>query len=122
MSTGVLRFNEKPKTGLVFLEENKLIYADEAQGVSRPRSLAIFLKNCSRLDKRLLGDFISRPDNAEVLTEYISLFNFKNVSLSNTSWDTADVMPGVLRKTLPIPCVRCWKLSGFLGNRSRSSV
>lgn len=77
--TGAIRFNTKPKTGLAYLEENKLIYADLATGISRPRSLAIFLKDCSRLDKRLLGDFISRPDNSETLTEFIGLFDFKGV-------------------------------------------
>lgn len=78
--TGAMRFNTKPKAGLAYLEENGLIYADLDSGISRARSLAIFLKGCSRLDKRLLGDFISRPDNTELLKEFISLFDFKDVS------------------------------------------
>jgi brefeldin A-resistance guanine nucleotide exchange factor 1 len=77
--TGAMRFNAKPKTGLVFLEENKLIYADLSDEISRARSLALFLKQCTRLDKRLLGDFISRLENEEILTEFIGLFDFKNV-------------------------------------------
>ncbi|KII88730.1 hypothetical protein PLICRDRAFT_41948 [Plicaturopsis crispa FD-325 SS-3] len=76
--TGVSRFNAKPKTGLAFLEENKLIYSDLSPEVSRPQSLARFLKSCTRLDKRLLGDFISRPDNIEVLKAFIGLFDFKD--------------------------------------------
>ncbi len=75
--TGAARFNAKPKTGLAFLEENKLIYSDPNE--PRPLSLAKFLRNSARIDKRLLGDFISRPDNIEVLKEFLRLFDFKGV-------------------------------------------
>lgn len=78
--TGAARFNTKPKTGLAFLEENGLIYSDLSPEISKARSLATFLKNCTRLDKRLLGDFISKPDNIEVLEAFIGLFDFKNVN------------------------------------------
>jgi len=78
--TGAARFNARPKTGLAFLEENKLIYADLSPNASKAHSLATFLKNCTRLDKRLLGDFISKPDNIEILKAFIGLFDFKNVS------------------------------------------
>jgi len=77
--TGAARFNSKPKIGVAFLEENKLIYSDLSPEVSRTRSLAIFLKSCTRLDKRLLGDYISKPDNLELLKEFIGLFDFKDV-------------------------------------------
>lgn len=77
VSTGVARFNANPKSGLVFLEENRLIYADP--DVPRPQSLAEFLKNCARIDKRILGDFISKPDNLDVLEAFIGLFDFKSV-------------------------------------------
>ena len=89
--TGAAKFNAKPKTGLVFLEENRLIYADPSE--PRPLSLAKFLKSSSRLDKRLLGDFISRPDNIEVLKAFLGLFDFKNVSyLESTSVGIANIM------------------------------
>lgn len=77
VSTGVARFNAHTKSGLVFLEENKLIYADSE--VPRPRSLAQFLKTCARIDKRILGDFISKPDNLDILEAFIGLFDFRNV-------------------------------------------
>ena len=81
--TATQRFNMKPKTGLAYLEENKLIYADVSDPADRPKtkSLARFLKNCGRLDKRVLGDFISRPEETEVLRAFISLFDFKDVSM-----------------------------------------
>jgi brefeldin A-resistance guanine nucleotide exchange factor 1 len=77
--TGAARFNAKPKTGLAFLEENELIYADLSPDVSKELSLARFLKGSSRVDKRLLGDFLSKPDNIGLLKEYMNLFDFKNV-------------------------------------------
>ena len=78
--TAADRFNAKPKSGLAFLEDNSLIHMDLDTEVSKARSLATFLKNCTRIDKRLLGDFISKPENMDVLTEFMSLFDFKNVS------------------------------------------
>lgn len=78
---GAARFNAKPKTGLVFLEENGIIYRDLPPDVPRAKSLAMFLKSCTRLDKKLLGDFISKPDNIEVLKEFLRLFDFKGVSV-----------------------------------------
>ncbi|KAI0374734.1 Sec7-domain-containing protein [Pilatotrama ljubarskyi] len=77
---GAARFNAKPKTGLAFLEENKLIYGDPDE--PRPLSLAKFLKSSARIDKRLLGDFISKPENIEVLKAFMSLFDFKGKSVA----------------------------------------
>lgn len=76
--TGAAKFNSKPKLGISFLEENGLVYFDDSE--PRTRSLAKFLKSCTRLDKRLLGDYISKPDNVELLKEFFGLFDFKDVS------------------------------------------
>jgi golgi-specific brefeldin A-resistance guanine nucleotide exchange factor 1 len=85
-------FNNSPKKGVAFLEENSLIYADLALGETREQSLARFLKGCTRLDKRLLGDYISKPDNIELLKAFIGLFDFKNVSRCNAFY-TAPTLP-----------------------------
>ncbi|KAI0928873.1 hypothetical protein AcV5_006301 [Taiwanofungus camphoratus] len=79
--TATARFNAKPKTGISFLEENRLIYTDPDE--PRPHSLAKFLKSSARMDKRLLGDFLSKPENAEVLKAFMSLFDFKNKSVAD---------------------------------------
>jgi brefeldin A-resistance guanine nucleotide exchange factor 1 len=81
VNLGATLFNNKPKSGIAFLEENGIIYADLSDEVSRPLSLARFLKSSTRLDKRLLGDYISRPDNLELLKAFISLFDYKNVRI-----------------------------------------
>jgi brefeldin A-resistance guanine nucleotide exchange factor 1 len=76
--TGALRFNTKPKLGLTFLEENRLIYADD---LPRELSLAKFLRSCPKIDKKLLGDFLSKPENLEVLEQFMGLLDFKDVSV-----------------------------------------
>jgi Sec7-like guanine-nucleotide exchange factor len=116
--TGAARFNARPKTGLAFLEENKLIYADLSPNVSKAHSLATFLKNCTRLDKRLLGDFISKPDNIEILKAFIGLFDFKNVGLPNSSYFSLTEFGG-FRNLSRRRCEKCLKLSGFLAKRSK---
>lgn len=86
---GTARFNIKPKTGLAFLEEKGLISAaKDSIGMlpSRSRSLARFLKKSPRLDKKLLGEYISRPENAEVLKEFINLYDFHGVSKSSIAF------------------------------------
>lgn len=49
--------------------------------MSREESLARFFKTGPRLDKKLLGDFISRPDQLEVLRAFMGLMEFDGVSL-----------------------------------------
>lgn len=77
---GTARFNIKPKKGLAFLEEKGLISTEQsATSASRNRSLAVFLKKSPRLDKKLLGEYISKVENADVLKEFISLYDFREV-------------------------------------------
>lgn len=80
VTTGASLFNTKPKSGLAFLEEHGIIYGDLSPEVSRTLSLARFLKSCTRLDKRLLGDYISKPDNLDLLKEFVGLFDFRKAS------------------------------------------
>lgn len=43
-------------------------------------ALARFLRGSSRLDKKLLGEYISAPDRLELLQSFIRLFDFSGVS------------------------------------------
>ncbi|VDC07154.1 unnamed protein product [Peniophora sp. CBMAI 1063] len=96
IQTGISRFNAKPKTGIAFLEEHGLIYHDvtpegtpaELQ-VTKPLSLARFLKSSTRLDKKVLGEYLGRPENVEVLQEFVGLFDFRGK-------DVADAMRELL--------------------------
>ncbi|KAJ6618317.1 hypothetical protein B0H10DRAFT_1795581 [Mycena sp. CBHHK59/15] len=84
--TAAARFNVKPKTGVAFLEENQLIYADlppNAPESAKAHNLAVFLRGCARLDKRLLGDYMSREENLPLLTAFIGLIDFKDKSIAD---------------------------------------
>ncbi|KAN0061081.1 GDP/GTP exchange factor for ARF [Thecaphora frezii] len=74
---GASRFNAKPKDGLAYLEREGLLDTSDPS-MTREARIAKFLKECPRLDKKLLGDYLSRPDNIEVLKAFIGLFDFKD--------------------------------------------
>lgn len=74
---GARRFNAKPKDGLAFLEKEGLLDYGDAS-LSREERIARFLKECPRLDKKLVGDYIGRPDNIKVLEAFLRLFDFKD--------------------------------------------
>lgn len=76
---GARRFNQKPKDGLVYFEQQGFISRDAA---ARDHSIAKFLKDCPRLDKKLLGDYLSRPGNEGVLDSFLRLFDFNDKPLS----------------------------------------
>lgn len=99
------------------MEENGIIYTDLGPDVSKARSLAIFLKSCTRIDKRLLGDFISKPENLDVLKEFMGLFDFKDVSASLILKYYADLLDRNLSLRL---CGNFLKPFGYLEKLSRS--
>lgn len=77
--TGATRFNTKPSVGIEFLQSNGIIKSDETSGQPLPGSIAGFLKGCPRIDKKLLGDYISKPDHIEILKAFVELMSFKDV-------------------------------------------
>ena len=82
---GAAMFNHKPKTGLAFLEKNGIIAPDSQDGTDeekRVRGIAKFLKSSGRLDKKLLGEYISSPNQIELLKAFIGLFDFGGASRS----------------------------------------
>ncbi|KAJ7470334.1 hypothetical protein FB451DRAFT_1339866 [Mycena latifolia] len=84
--TAAAQFNAKPKKGIAFLEENRLIYTDlpaNAPESAKAHNLAVFLKGCARLDKRVLGEFISREENLPLLKAFIGLIDFRNVRFAD---------------------------------------
>jgi brefeldin A-resistance guanine nucleotide exchange factor 1 len=42
-------------------------------------ALAKFLRKQPRLDKKLLGEYLSHPDNLDLLKAFIGLFDFRGV-------------------------------------------
>ncbi|WZH48034.1 uncharacterized protein QYS62_009198 [Fusarium acuminatum] len=68
---GASKFNEKPKAGLGYLEAQGII-----KNSADPVAVAKFLKGTSRVNKKVLGDFISKRGNEAILEAFLELFNF----------------------------------------------
>ncbi|KAI0854184.1 hypothetical protein F5Y00DRAFT_222474 [Daldinia vernicosa] len=66
---GATKFNEKPKEGLGYLKEQKIITDD-------PASAARFFRTTSRVSKAVIGEFISKRGNDEYLNAFLDLFDF----------------------------------------------
>lgn len=79
---GTAKFDENPKAGLLYLEEHKMI-----SSLNDPVAVAQFLKSSTRLSKKLLGEYIAKPANLEVLKAFIRLFDFDNVCISTPCMD-----------------------------------
>ncbi|KAF9184746.1 GDP/GTP exchange factor for ARF [Haplosporangium sp. Z 767] len=65
---GAAKFDENPKAGLVFLEAG----------------VAHFLKTSTRLSKKLLGEYLAKPANSEILKAFIQLFDFHGKRLDES--------------------------------------
>ncbi|RDA82455.1 hypothetical protein CP532_6869 [Ophiocordyceps camponoti-leonardi (nom. inval.)] len=68
---GAVKFNEKPKIGLRYLEAQGII-AD----IGDPVGVAKFLQGTSRVSKSVLGDFLSKRGNEAILGAFIDQFDF----------------------------------------------
>jgi len=94
---GAAVFNEKPKRGVTYLKDNNLIdgYIPES-GQDSTLALARFLKESTRLDKKLLGEYISAPDNLDLLKAFIGLFDFRGKSIADAMRDLLEAfrLPG----------------------------
>ncbi|KAF2855790.1 Sec7-domain-containing protein [Plenodomus tracheiphilus IPT5] len=73
---GATKFNEKPKAGIAFLASQGII-ADAED----PKCIAEFVKGTTRVDKKVLGEFISKKGNEAILSAFINLFDFKGLRL-----------------------------------------
>ncbi|KZV94082.1 hypothetical protein EXIGLDRAFT_673441 [Exidia glandulosa HHB12029] len=80
---GATKFNAKPKEGIAFLAGHGLLGPLDENRQPTPENIAVFLKNSPRLDKKLLGDWISRPDNEPVLIAYLKLFDFRGKHIAD---------------------------------------
>ncbi|KAJ2053476.1 GDP/GTP exchange factor for ARF, partial [Coemansia sp. S16] len=67
-------FNEKPKDGIAYLQRVGALATDN--GSEMTIQLARFLRETPTINKKLLGEFIAKPSNLEVLQAYIQQFDF----------------------------------------------
>ncbi|KAL5113966.1 GDP/GTP exchange factor for ARF [Pleosporales sp. CAS-2024a] len=68
---GASMFNEKPKDGIAFLTAAGIIEDPED-----PKCVAKFVKGTTRVDKKVLGEFLAKRGNEAILTAFIELFDF----------------------------------------------
>ena len=68
---GAQLFNEEPKAGIAYLENHGII-----EDAKNPAQVARFLKGTGRLSKKVLGEFISKRNNEELLGAFIDLLDF----------------------------------------------
>ncbi|RAL63945.1 hypothetical protein DID88_003133 [Monilinia fructigena] len=70
---GTIKFNENPKAGIAFLASQGII--DDPKNA---KTVANFLKGTSRVDKKQLGEFISKKGNEPILEALMDSFDFRN--------------------------------------------
>lgn len=63
---GSEQFNSKPKRGIEFLQSYRVLRTP-----LDPTELAHFLRENPRLDKRMIGEYLSDRKNGEVLAAYV---------------------------------------------------
>lgn len=73
---GATKFNAKPKDGIAYLASQGIITNPDD-----PMLIAKFVKGTTRVDKRVLGEFISKKGNDAILEAFISLFDFTGLRL-----------------------------------------
>ncbi|XP_076598745.1 Golgi-specific brefeldin A-resistance guanine nucleotide exchange factor 1 isoform X3 [Chaetodon auriga] len=74
--TGTEQFNQKPKKGIQFLQEKGLL--------SNPmdnNQVAQWLRENPRLDKKMIGEFISDRKNMELLDSFVNTFTFQGLRI-----------------------------------------
>lgn len=68
---GATKFNEKPKLGIAFLATQGIIEnPDDAHSVAK------FLRGTTRISKSVLGDFLSKKPNEQILEAFLDRFDF----------------------------------------------
>ncbi|KAF2838962.1 cytohesin-2 [Patellaria atrata CBS 101060] len=71
---GARKFNERPKTGIAYLASQGVI-----DDPNNPISVAKFCRATSRLDKKILGEFLTKRGNEEILTAFMGTFDFSGL-------------------------------------------
>jgi brefeldin A-resistance guanine nucleotide exchange factor 1 len=71
---GATKFNENPKGGIAYLASQGII-----ENPDDPKSIAEFLKSTTRVDKKVLGEYISKRSNEGILKAFVDLFDFRGL-------------------------------------------
>ncbi|NWS59455.1 GBF1 factor, partial [Chunga burmeisteri] len=74
--TGTEQFNQKPKKGIQFLQEKNLL----ATPIDN-NEVARWLRDNPRLDKKMIGEFVSDRKNIDLLESFVGTFSFQGLRL-----------------------------------------
>ncbi|XP_062286179.1 Golgi-specific brefeldin A-resistance guanine nucleotide exchange factor 1 isoform X2 [Scomber scombrus] len=74
--TGTEQFNQKPKKGIQFLQEKGLL-----TNPMDNNQVAQWLKENPRLDKKMIGEFISDRKHMELLDSFVNTFTFQGLRI-----------------------------------------
>ncbi|XP_054061787.1 Golgi-specific brefeldin A-resistance guanine nucleotide exchange factor 1 isoform X3 [Rissa tridactyla] len=74
--TGTEQFNQKPKKGIQFLQEKNLL----ATPIDN-NEIARWLRENPRLDKKMIGEFVSDRKNIDLLESFVGTFSFQGLRL-----------------------------------------
>lgn len=71
ITKGMNKFNESPKGGLAYLQEKGLL-----RDCTDPVEVANFLGRTTRVDKKVLGDFLTKKGSEAILDAFMDQFDF----------------------------------------------
>ncbi|CAL9688281.1 unnamed protein product [Knipowitschia caucasica] len=74
--TGTEQFNQKPRKGIQFLQEKGLLSEP-----MEPGQVAQWLRENPRLDKKMIGEFVSDRKNTELLDSFVNTFQFQGLRM-----------------------------------------
>ncbi|XP_066549516.1 Golgi-specific brefeldin A-resistance guanine nucleotide exchange factor 1 isoform X2 [Amia ocellicauda] len=74
--TGTEQFNQKPKKGIQFLQEKGLLSSPMDNN-----EVAQWLRENPRLDKKMIGEFVSDRKNMELLDSFVGTFMFQGLRI-----------------------------------------
>jgi brefeldin A-resistance guanine nucleotide exchange factor 1 len=72
--TGAAKFNNSPKAGIAYLASQGII-----KNPDDPACIAEFVKGTTRVDKKVLGEFISKRSNEGILSAFMKQFDFRGL-------------------------------------------
>ncbi|XP_029464878.1 Golgi-specific brefeldin A-resistance guanine nucleotide exchange factor 1 isoform X2 [Rhinatrema bivittatum] len=74
--TGTEQFNQKPKKGVQFLQEKNLLATPMDNN-----EVAQWLRENPRLDKKMIGEFVSDRKNMDLLESFVGTFQFQGLRI-----------------------------------------
>ncbi|XP_060728411.1 Golgi-specific brefeldin A-resistance guanine nucleotide exchange factor 1 isoform X1 [Tachysurus vachellii] len=74
--TGTEQFNQKPKNGIQFLQDKGLLSSP-----TDTNAVAQWLRDNPRLDKKMIGEYISERNNMDLLDSFVRTFTFQGLRI-----------------------------------------